>query len=157
MYSSLHILHRRKQSCTKIILSESYTDIEKLMTDLMIYRVILLNCTLKMVDYLYNCLTFQAELKWQHRMSTYFPFIWICCLRLQTTIVQNILEGIVCITTKTTIVALRFRTVHQVLHTQRGEFARLPDCLCFYGTSHSKCPTSITISLNREERVVIDK
>ena len=110
-----------------------------------------------MVNYSYNCPTLQVELKWQHRMSTYFPFIRICCFRLQTTIVQNILEGIVCITPKTAIVALRFRTVHQVLHTQRGEFACLPDCLCFNSTSHSKCPTSIAVTLNREERIVINK
>lgn len=129
MYDSLNILHvhRSKESCTEIISPGSYANVDTLMTELMslewFYQII---WVLKAVDFLYKYPTLQSELKWQHRRSTYFAFIWISCFSLQTSIVQNILEGIVCITRKTTIVALRFRTVHQVLHTQRRELAYFP-------------------------------
>lgn len=128
------------------------------MTELMslewFYQII---WVLKAVDFLYKYPTLQSELKWQHRRSTYFAFIWISCFSLQTSIVQNILEGIVCITRKTAIVTLRFRTVHQVLHAQRQELAYFPDYLCFYGTSHRKCPARTAVALSREEKIVIHK
>ena len=82
--------------------------------------------------------------------DTYCSQVRVRVLRVQTSVVLHILEGLVHQAAVAALVALGSGAVHQVLLAQRHQFARLPELLTLQSSRGAEGPARATLTLKEK-------